>query len=264
MPPLPFDMTAIWDPRHFENPPPPIKIGALPISTNPMSGVPYPSWDNQAYLATNILDCAIKAPGTPYYTLSIKPCDTLFKDIFKYCHNLSINLTDYYAYLTIHQGLAIKGSTFRRGGLHVDGFQGARVHPKVRGDFSFIIISAFPTYFYHQSWKVSHLDIATDNFFSHFEQQVNTNPIQFSPGDIILCSPYTVHASPPITQSVPRTFIRLTYSVRQFNRYGNTINYRLPTRFVYEARDVSSSLRNAPPITEGGDLGGSLLHKSTP
>ena len=55
-----------------------------------------------------------------------------------------------YAYITIDQGLIEPGNTQRKGGAHVDGFQGARINPKNEINYSYIISNLTPTACYDQ------------------------------------------------------------------------------------------------------------------
>ncbi len=55
-----------------------------------------------------------------------------------------------HAYITIDQGLIEPGSTQRKGGAHVDGFQGARINPKNEINYSYIVSNLTPTACYDQ------------------------------------------------------------------------------------------------------------------
>jgi hypothetical protein len=57
-------------------------------------------------------------------------------------------------------------------GCHTDGFQGARITPKLRSDRSYVVSNTLPTVFYLQPFAVGHLDPARHNFFLDFDRQV--------------------------------------------------------------------------------------------
>ena len=75
--------------------------------------------------------------------------------------------------LTIDQGWVDAGVTQRNPGCHVDGFQGARVWPKVVAEHSYTVSDCVPTVFYPQPFRIEGLNPEVDDFFGHFDQQAN-------------------------------------------------------------------------------------------
>jgi hypothetical protein len=145
-----------------------------------------------------------------------------------------------YVYLTVDQGLVKRGTFQRVSGCHVDGFQGVRVNPKVETDISFVVSNTLPTVFYpEQTWDVTGLDPATDDFFAVFAKQADEDRAwRPEPYQVVECSAYTVHRADVAPRDLVRTFLRLTYSVREFDRFGNSINPLLGKLWEYHSRET--------------------------
>lgn len=145
-----------------------------------------------------------------------------------------------YVYLTVDQGLVKRGTTQRVPGCHVDGFQGVRVTPKVEPDISFVVSNTLPTVFYpEQTWDVAGLDPATDDFFAAFTAQADEERAwRPPPYRVVECSAYTVHRADVAPHDLVRTFLRLTYSVREFDRFGNNVNPLLGKLWDYHSRET--------------------------
>jgi len=121
-------------------------------------------------------------------------------------------------------------------GVHVDGFQGkaitipfqlnyfqgTRIQPKVVINHTYICSNILPTVFYLQPFRTCHLDPSRDNFFSDFAKQCQPEHIwQPSAYELTLMNAYCVHRGDALYGELPsyRTFLRLSYDVRQFDRF---------------------------------------------
>jgi hypothetical protein len=63
-----------------------------------------------------------------------------------------------------------------------------------------------------------------------------------APYEVVRCSAYTVHRADVAPRDLVRTFLRLSYSVRQFDRLGNSVNSRFGRLWSYESRDTPAHL----------------------
>jgi hypothetical protein len=202
-----------------------------------------PSFSN--FRGTRCLDMPIKMAGSNEYRIPeelsqfIEPISKMIS--FETAHNERIN--DFYAYLTIDQSEAEPNTTHRHGGLHVDGFQGKRIDPKVECDRSYIVVDCDPPSFWNQSFKtVESMDDGTQNIFHEFDRTKHYSAeIKAIPYHIYLMDCYAVHGANP-SESKRRTFCRLSYSVRQFDRLGNSHNYLFDYKWDMYERDISSVL----------------------
>ena len=154
-----------------------------------------------------------------------------------------------YAYLTVDQRPVRAGNTQRNPGLHIDGFQGSRITDafgcNLPIDTQYVVYNTLPTVFYNQPFPVSTLDTKIHNFFYGFEMLVDeAKSFRIDPYNILSFPAYTVHRADTSKLDQNRTFVRLSYSEREFDRWGNTVN----PMFLYDwnmvTRDVATSLRS--------------------
>ncbi|KAL6048333.1 Phytanoyl-CoA dioxygenase, partial [Balamuthia mandrillaris] len=143
-------------------------------------------------------------------------------------------------------GIVQPGHTQRHPGCHVDGFQGSRVDPKVMVNHTYVVCDRLPTVFCLQRWEVGQLDPTKHNFFLEFDRQAQEgNAWQADPFEIVLLNAYTVHKAATLPSSSPplaRTFLRLSYSVRVFDRLGNAHNPLFDYNWEMVPRDTQSTL----------------------
>lgn len=204
--------------------------------------------DFSADLRIRCLDMPIKMPGSEYRLpaeLKSWAPEVAMAAGYEHSHNRSVD--DFYAYLTIDQKPVEAGSTQRKAGLHVDGYQGARISPKVACDRSYIVTSNTPPALYNQPFKVEDIDDSDHNIFHAFDGLAHPSSMIIpEPLQMIFMDCYTVHG---VRQGAPgpRTFFRLTYSVRQFDRLGNSHNNCFDYEWEMVKRDVVSTL--SPPPT---------------
>jgi hypothetical protein len=149
---------------------------------------------------------------------------------------------EYYAYLTVDQGRVPPGALQREAPCHVDGFQGARWQPKVKINHSYVISDVLPTVYYPQPFEVEHLDIARHNFFWEFNRQVAAHRSAFTyrprPYELSLMDAYTVHRGDAAPEALRRTWVRVSFEVRIFDRLGNAHNPRFHYRWEMVPRDL--------------------------
>lgn len=191
-----------------------------------------------------VLDMPIKFPGTNYrLPLEILPYTDTINLIRSFEASINPHVERYYAYLTIDQGYVCKGEMQRNKGYHVDGFQGARVWPKVAIGHSYVVSNSTPTVFAMQSFNAEHLNEAKHNFFLAFDRLVDKR-LTWKPQvyQIMLMDAYTVHKAAIMEVSDYRTFFRLSFSVRVFDRMGNTHNPLFDYDWEMVARDVGHEL----------------------
>lgn len=191
-----------------------------------------------------ILDCPIKFPGSDYkLPKEAAQFDEVLSKMLSFEHRINRNVQAYYAYLTIDQGWVKKGELQRRGGCHVDGFQGARIYPKRAINRSYIAYDCVSPIFYCQPFYVAHLDERYVDFFDEFDcQALKAGEVFFDPYRILLMNAYTVHKAKPSERDQYRTFIRLSYDVHKFDRLGNTHNPMFDYKWDMVARDTQKKL----------------------
>jgi hypothetical protein len=139
-------------------------------------------------------------------------------------------------------GWVERGVLQREAPCHVDGFQGARWRPKVRGNHSYTVSNAVPTAYYLQAFDFSALDEARHNYFWEMNRQVALSNSQFAwqpaDGEMTLMDCYCVHRGMPSPVRIYRTFIRISFEVRIFDRLGNAHNPLFQYDWEMVPRDI--------------------------
>lgn len=196
-----------------------------------------------------VLNCPIKFPGALEYRIpkELSQFDEAIAKCIAYEHAINENVCAYYAYITIDQGIVEGGRTQRTSGCHCDGFQGARIYPKLPISRTYSAYDHTPTIFYGQAFQTDHLDEAKHDFFSSFDEQADETQQMFFPDySIILSGAYTVHRSKIAAATGYRTFFRLHYDMSRFDQLGNTHNPMFEYKWNMMTRNVRSYLRHKP------------------
>lgn len=228
-------LNQVWDLKNFKIPRVPVSLGFLPEEERRLfsqKGMP------------RTLDLPIKFPGSaflvPKVFAQLRP---LIQRVANY--EMTINpdcFDEYYCYMTVDQGLVKKGVLQREAPCHVDGFQGARWNPKVRGNHTYVISDAIPTAYYVQPFELDHLDEAKHNFFWEFNRQVALTNSQhvWKPQafELNLMDCYSVHRGDNATEDTFRTWVRLSFEVRIFDRLGNAHNPLFRYNWKMVPRDI--------------------------
>ena len=87
-------------------------------------------------------------------------------------HLLNLHHADYHAYLTVDQGVVEPDQLQREAPCHVDGFQGARWHPRCFTNHSYTVSDVLPTAYYVQPFDLTPLDETKHDFFWELNAQV--------------------------------------------------------------------------------------------
>lgn len=195
-----------------------------------------------------ISDMAIKWPGNNYRV----PIELLaFRSLLTKCASVEVKinpyLDDYYAYLSIQRATVTQGDTKRGEGAHSDSVQGPRIQPKVPIEHGYLFCDRDPTLFYTHSFDLSGLDPNKDWLNNAIVSQADrTRSVIYKSGDIVLFDAYTVHEALPAKDNALRTFARLLYSVRPFDRLGNTRNDLFEYDWDFYPRPLPRGLHGLP------------------
>jgi hypothetical protein len=131
------------------------------------------------------------------------------------------NWQDYYTYMTIDCKHVVADEQQRHGGLHVDGFQGTRINPKTKVTRNYVMTTNGGTRFYPKRFVV--VDEKKFNVFQGFDLQAENHVIA-KENEAYFMDAYTVHESGIADRDGLRTFLRLTFDLKKFDRLGNTRN----------------------------------------
>jgi hypothetical protein len=144
----------------------------------------------------------------------------------------------HYVYITVDQKIVQKGSTGRRPGLHTDAF-GGEIDEEVT--HTYILSDMIPTRFFSDCFPISTLDCqeSIDQFKMYAK-----NPAYYPCKQLLLLDPYVVHESMPAHMNTQRTFVKISYSRKKYNRTDNTLNELFDYSWEFIPRDRSK--RNDP------------------
>lgn len=235
--PVVADLGSIWDLNKFKEARRPVSVKHLDKPT---------MWRFSTPGMPRILDMPIKFPGTdfrlPIEFIQLEPVIELIAH-----HRAALHIPgedEFYAYLTVDQGWVEPGSLQREAPCHVDGFQGNRWTPKVRLNHTYTLGDAVPTTYYDQPFDLGHLDDTKHNFFWEMNKIVaetnSKHAITPKNGELTLMDAYCVHRGSPATERVYRTWIRVSFEVRKFDRLGNAHNPMFDYDWEMVPRDIES------------------------
>ena len=200
------------------------------------------------------LDMPLRLAGSEDYFLPKEwlSLETAVRQVVNFEHAHNPSWRDYYCYLTVDCGVVQEGEQQRHGGLHVDGFQGARIQPKTLINRSYVATTNGGTRFYKQPFVVVDPDIW--NVFQGFDLQAGESFFTAKENTVYLMDAYTVHESGLASRTGSRMFFRLSFDVKEFDRWGNTHNsmldydWKMVTRNAHELVETPnlSAINNSP------------------
>ena len=229
------DLNTIWDLKKFLTPRMPVSLGLLSAQERELFSRPG---------AARTLDMPIKFPGSNFRVP--KSLEQFLPVIERVAHfEKAANpdcFDEYYCYLTVDQGWVKPDTLQREAPCHVDGFQGARWSPKVRLNHTYVVGDSIPTTYYPQAFDFSQLDEAKHNFFWEMNRQVaqtkSAHAWRPQDNEISLIDGYTVHRGTEAETETFRTWIRLSFEVRKFDRLGNAHNPMFSYAWDMVPRDI--------------------------
>ena len=228
---------GVFDHAQFENARCPVSLGVL--TDTELAKFKTPG-------ATRVLDVPIKFPDCDQYRLprALAQFAGVIQRIIDVEHRINPDHAEYFAYLTIDQRVVRAQSLHREAPCHVDGFQGARWHPRARTNHSYTVSDVLPTAYYVQPFDVRLLDETKHDFFWEFNYQVAQSKERFrwqpQPAELTLMDCYCVHRGVEADQDTPRTWLRLSFEERRrvFDRLGNAHNPLFDYDWPMVERDI--------------------------
>ena len=197
---------------------------------------------------TTVSDMVIKMPGVGYRVPEELSGLLPFLEASVTAEKvINPDADDYYAYLTAQRTRVKQGEIKRSPGAHSDSVQGQRIQPKVAIEHGFTAVNMAPTRWFTHGFDLTGLDPDTHWLNVAFEEQKkNDEAVQFAPGEIVLFDAYNVHEPIEAEEDGDRTFVRLIYSRRIFDRVGNTRNTLFDYDWNFQPRPVPSDLIGMP------------------
>ncbi|MEJ7600644.1 MAG: hypothetical protein WKG01_22245 [Kofleriaceae bacterium] len=226
-----------WDLAQFLSPRRPASLGLL--DADELAVVTQPG-------IARVLDLPIKLPDQDTYRLprALAQVAPTIQRIVDVEHLINPHHRDYHAYLTIDQGVVPASQLHREAPCHVDGFQGARWHPRCHTNHSYTVSDVLPTAYYVQPFELAALDETQHDVFWEMNAQVaetdEAHRWQPQAAELTVMDCYCVHRGVEAAVPTPRTWLRLSFEERRriFDRLGNAHNPLLDYAWEMVERDI--------------------------
>lgn len=240
--PIPHDspviqaFNSVYDLKQFKIPRRPVSLGILPYQERLLL--------SRDWGAPRTLDMPIKFPGSDYRLPgNLARAEPIIRRAANF--EAAVNgrcFDEYYCYLTWDVGVVSRGRLQREAPCHVDGFQGARLKQKVKSNHTITVSNTTPTAYYDQPFEFDLLDEAKHNFFWEMNRQVaETNSAyqwQAQNYEMTMMDCFSVHRGTQAKRKVFRTFCRISWEVRIFDRLGNAHNPMFNYDWEMQPRDI--------------------------
>lgn len=192
----------------------------------------------------SVLDMPIKFPSGEFrIPTENKAIHEIVDKAFRYEQLINPLWERYYVYLTIDQKQVSRGESHRVHGAHFDGMQGLAYPKKLPVCHQYVIANAAPTQFFIQEFDAKNLDEKRQNWFTELEKQIVPDAVMTAePFTLYLMTAYSMHDSPIVKEDCLRTFCRVEFSLKEFDRDMNTRNPLLPSPWKYRPRPIPEHL----------------------
>jgi len=231
-------MNTIWDLERFKEPARPTQIADLTVEERRQF--------SSKSEAPDVLDMPIKFPGIAEYRIPGVYAQLLpaIRRIAAFEAAVNPQYLDYWCYMTLRRGPVEPGTAHHEAPCHVDGFQGARWRPKLRINHTYTLTDSLPTTYHLQPFDFAGLDEAKHDFFWEMNFQVAQAKSAFAwtgePYVIELMDAYCVHRGTESETAAYRTWLRLSFEVRKFDRLGNAHNPLFDYDWKMVPRDIEA------------------------
>jgi len=230
-----------WSLEHLLTPHKPAKIGEIE--------------DRAAFSkpVTSVLNMPIKMPGTEIKVpKELEQFREFLQKIIDHEKAVNPRMDEFYMYLTVDQNAVKKGLTHRRPGVHIDGVQGARYKVKLPPEHLYSVSDKLGTVFYDQPFDLTTLDPATQHVHAELERQANEANARAVPDfDIAFWDSYSVHRADLAKEDLFRTFVRVEFSMKQYDSEGDTHNPLFDYDWKPVARPIPAGLDDKPAAPAG-------------
>lgn len=229
-------MNTVWDLERFKDPSRPALVAELDAEERRRYSAPSE--------APNVLDMPIKFPGIREYRVpgAFAQFIPAIRRVADFEAAVNPHPDEYWCYMTVRRGPVEPGTAQHEAPCHVDGFQGARWNPKKRINHTYTLADCIPTTYYVQPFDFAGLDEAKHDFFWEMNWQVaqtdGAHAWRGEPYVIELMDAYCVHRGTESEYAAYRTWLRLSFEERVFDRLGNAHNPLFDYSWEMVPRDI--------------------------
>lgn len=197
----------------------------------------------------SVLNMPIKMPQTDFrLPVELAQFKEMIQKMIDHEAEINPDLDSFYAYITVDNSLARAGTTHRRGGIHIDGVQGARYPVKIVPEHTYSSSNTLGTIFYNQTFNLKHLDPATQHVHAELERQARPeNQFITKDFELYFWDSYSVHEANQATRDVMRTFVRIEFSKKIYDGEGDTVSPLFKYNWPRIPRPIPDKLDDSPP-----------------
>jgi hypothetical protein len=225
-----FDhMHQVWDPLFYEIPRKAIMIGTVP---NPAE------FSKEGPPEMNVNNMVVKLPASDkiYVPNALGQVVDTIQQIVDFEYAMDSKANEYYAYVTIRQGLVKARRTQSHPSIHADGIQGAKYTKKLLPGHSYFVADAVPTKFFYQSFTFAGYSVGEYDYRTLMGLQAQDEKAYLidQPYGIYLIDAYMVHQPTVAIQDTFRTFLRVQFTQKQFVKSDDLDNPMLTYKTTKE------------------------------
>jgi hypothetical protein len=225
-----FDhMHQVWDPSFYEIPRKAIMIGTV---TNPVE------FSKKGPPELNVNNMVVKLPASNkiYIPNASGQVVETIQQIIDYEYAMDSMANEYYAYVTIRQGLVKARKTQSHPSIHADGIQGAKYTKKLLPGHSYFVADTIPTKFFYQPFSFAGYPVEEYDYRSlmGLQAQAENSYLIDQPYGIYLVDAYMVHQPTVALEDTFRTFLRVQFTQKQFVKSDDLDNPMLTYKTIKE------------------------------
>jgi hypothetical protein len=232
----------VWDVGHFDQVNMPEVIGAVPLACMVNQGLRF-------------LDMPIHMPGVgwrvPPRLARYERMIQMAKDreaMFESGVGGSTGWSALYVYITVDQKFVPASTYGRRPGPHSDAYEDVALMLSPMTTpvaHTYICMDCVPTEFYPATtFGLGRATSCVDSLKSFERTAARAAATRtFPPGTLLRLDPFVVHRAALAPEDVQRTFVKISFSEKRYNRQGNTHNPLFAYDWVMKPRDPT---RNHP------------------
>jgi hypothetical protein len=179
---------------------------------------------------------AVKFPGTKYRLPNeLNALTPALVQAAGFEQAINPDLDRYYAYLTAERTWVEGGQVQRGPAIHSDGIQGPRIQPKAPVERGYLAVDCWPPRFFTHGFDVTGVDPDQHLLDRMFTAQADSERSIVVPiNTLIAFDSYAVHQAVSADRSGWRSFVRIAFSTRKYDRLGNTINPAFADEYLAE------------------------------
>lgn len=173
----------------------------------------------------NILRMPIKRPCSDYrIPMALSSLEPIVRLVADAEAKISADHDRAHCHITLERQFVLSGETQRMPGFHVDGFQRLKHGHYTEVEHSYIVSDVYPTEFSIRGYDLSWVENWRHMFRVMDAEVPISSVVVAEPNKIYRMTCYQVHRTPRLPRNTWRSFLRVTYAMRELEDPRNTVN----------------------------------------